>query len=113
MSEKKENDESDVDCTANRVASVTLESDSLSEAPKSFQSKRRRKIPRRAKAAPKMDVDAKVDLTPTEGKHILTLRTHQSESRLDTLIRYMFRQIHGVGQFDNGSLVGLLSLRSP
>ena len=78
MSEKKEDDESDVDCTANRVASVTLESDSLSEAPKSFQSKRRRKIPRRAKPAPKMDVDAKVDLTPTDGKLIMDVSMHQS-----------------------------------
>lgn len=48
--------ESDIDGTANRVASVTLESDSLSEAPKSSRSKRRRRLPKREKVL-QMDVD--------------------------------------------------------
>ena len=40
---------SDIDGTTNRVASVTLESDSLSEAPKSFRNKRRKRLPKREK----------------------------------------------------------------
>lgn len=50
---------SDVDGTAHRVASVTLESDSLSAAdqPMSFRSKRRKRIPRREKQPQDMDVD--------------------------------------------------------
>jgi hypothetical protein len=41
---------SDIDCTTNRVASVTLESDSLSaDQPMSFRSKRRKKISKKDK----------------------------------------------------------------
>ena len=51
------NESSDIDGTAHRVASVTLESDSLSaDQPMSFRSKRRKKIPRKEKHQD-MDVD--------------------------------------------------------
>nr|CAD2159126.1 unnamed protein product [Meloidogyne enterolobii] len=49
----------DIDGTTNRVASVTLESDSLSaDQPMSFRSKRRKKIPRKEKMT-EMDLDGK------------------------------------------------------
>lgn len=47
---------SDIEGTTSRVANVTLESDSLSEAPKSLRSKRRRKTSRHKKFL-KMDSD--------------------------------------------------------
>lgn len=50
--------ESDIDGTTNRVASFTLESDSLSETPRSFHSKRRKRLPKREKFSG-MDVDIK------------------------------------------------------
>lgn len=51
------NESSDIDGTAHRVASVTLESDSLSaDQPMSFRSKRRKKIPKKEKHQ-EMDVD--------------------------------------------------------
>lgn len=54
----KNNESSDIDgMVVNRVASVTLESDSLSaDQPMCFRSKRRRKIPRKEKQQ-EMDVD--------------------------------------------------------
>uniref|UniRef100_A0A915M0R0 PiggyBac transposable element-derived protein domain-containing protein n=1 Tax=Meloidogyne javanica TaxID=6303 RepID=A0A915M0R0_MELJA len=52
-----ENNNNDIDGTTNRVASVTLESDSLSaDQPMSFRSKRRKKIPRKEKMT-EMDLD--------------------------------------------------------
>ncbi|KAL7072148.1 hypothetical protein ACQ4LE_008932 [Meloidogyne hapla] len=52
----------DIDGTTNRVASVTLESDSLSaDQPMSFRSKRRKKIPRKEKLT-EMDLDNKEKL---------------------------------------------------
>jgi len=54
-----ENNNNDIDGTTNRVASVTLESDSLSaDQPMSFRSKRRKKIPRKEKMT-EMDLDGK------------------------------------------------------
>ncbi|CAK5092303.1 unnamed protein product [Meloidogyne enterolobii] len=54
-----ENSNNDIDGTTNRVASVTLESDSLSaDQPMSFRSKRRKKIPRKEKMT-EMDLDGK------------------------------------------------------
>ena len=51
------NNNSDIDGTTNRVASVTLESDSLSaDQPMSFRSKRRKKIPKKEKFV-EMDLD--------------------------------------------------------
>lgn len=116
MSEKKDDDESDVDCTANRVASVTLESDSLSEAPKSMRSKRRRKIPRREKPQAKMDVDSSVDLTPTEGVFSSRLKSYGPPQPacsipFESLDILSFRQINGVGQQHYGPFLRLLSFR--
>lgn len=61
--------ESDIDGTTNRVASFTLESDSLSEAPRSFHNKRRKRLPKREKFS-RMDVDVNrtknICLNPSE-----------------------------------------------
>jgi hypothetical protein len=62
------NESSDIDGTACRVASVTLESDSLSaDQPMSFRSKRRKKIPRKEKQH-EMDVDEQTSTNQTDQK---------------------------------------------
>jgi hypothetical protein len=55
---------SDIDGTTNRVASVTLESDSLSETPKSFRNKRRKRLPKREKFM-RLDNDGKEQRQPS------------------------------------------------
>lgn len=69
--EPKRGGDSDIDGTTNRVASVTLESDSLSEAPKSFRNKRRKRISRREKSAIALDVDKQsIDTGLDHGEYI-------------------------------------------
>ena len=78
--------ESDIDGTTNRVASFTLESDSLSEAPRSFHSKRRKRLPKREKFS-RMDVDVKrtkqLCLNPSECSNKLKMDWEATISDID------------------------------
>lgn len=66
--------ENEIEGTTNRVASVTLESDSLSEAPLSARSKRRKKSYRKERPCSiYMDIDAKtVEKPPASVPQIST-----------------------------------------